>query len=103
MELKLFLAPRIRQFCDGTIRIWDSTTGASIGKPLERHGGDVTSVTFSPDGAKIASGSRDKTIRLWSVKTQSMIGDPFKHSDYVTTVTFSHDGVFLLTSGSLDF
>ena len=29
------------------------------------HSGDVTSVAFSPDGATIVSGSRDKTIKVW--------------------------------------
>ena len=87
---------------DRTVRMWDSKTGASIGKPLEGHGDDVNSVTFSPDGTKIASGSDDKTIRLWSVNTQAMIGNPFKgHADYVTSVAFSHDGVFIV-SGSWD-
>jgi WD40 repeat protein len=52
--------------------------GTLIGKPLEGHNDDVNSVVFSPDGTKIASGSDDKTIRLWSVKTQAMIGKPLE-------------------------
>jgi WD40 repeat protein len=37
----------------------------------------VISVAFSPDGNKIVSGSRDKTIRLWDT-SGNPIGQPFK-------------------------
>ncbi|KAE9385513.1 hypothetical protein BT96DRAFT_578404 [Gymnopus androsaceus JB14] len=39
-------------------------TSAQIGEPLEGHEDSVRSVTFSPDGTRIVSGSDDKTIRL---------------------------------------
>jgi WD40 repeat protein len=29
----------------------------------------VTSVAFSPDGTKLASGSHDNTVRLWDAAT----------------------------------
>jgi WD40 repeat protein len=34
---------------------------------LKGHSGYVNSVSFSPDGKTIVSGSRDKTIRIWHV------------------------------------
>ncbi|MBC8871473.1 MAG: WD40 repeat domain-containing protein [Planctomycetes bacterium] len=36
---------------------------------LEGHTGDVRSLSFSPDGLVLASGSADQTVRLWDVNT----------------------------------
>ena len=35
---------------------------------MEGHTWEVTSVAFAPDGATVASGSKDNTVRLWDVK-----------------------------------
>ncbi|MFO7169644.1 MAG: hypothetical protein DIU80_016580 [Chloroflexota bacterium] len=35
---------------------------------LGEHDSIVTSVSFSPDGNTVASGSLDETIRLWSIR-----------------------------------
>ncbi|KAJ7856496.1 WD40-repeat-containing domain protein [Mycena olivaceomarginata] len=88
--------------CRQTIRVWDVATGQQVGEPLTSHTGPVLSVTFSPDGARIASGSADKTIRMWDVATGQQVGEPLAgHTDPVRSVSFSPDGM-RIASGSAD-
>jgi WD40 repeat protein len=61
----------------------------------------VRSVSFSPDGSLLASGSKDKTIKLWRVSDGSLVRTLTGHTDWVMSVSFSPDGS-LLASGSVD-
>jgi len=65
------------------------------------HNDWVYSVTFSPDGKYLATGSRDETAKLWEVATGKEIRTFRGHSDYVNSVAFSPDGKYLAT-GSVD-
>ena len=68
---------------------------------LTGHRSNVLSVTFSPDGQTVASGSKDKTIQLWEVSTGKRLQTLTGHRHKVQTVAFSPDGT-LLASGSED-
>jgi WD40 repeat protein len=69
---------------------------------LQGHTAEVISVAFSPDGATLASASRDQSVRLWDVKTRQSLGHPLTgHTDWVFSVAFSPDGT-TLASASID-
>jgi len=68
---------------------------------LTGHSQSVWSVAFSPDGSTLASGSYDKTIKLWDVSTDSEIATLKGHSRWVNSVIFSPDSN-IIASGSDD-
>jgi WD40 repeat protein len=59
---------------------------------LRGHAEGVNSITFSPDGRILASGSSDKTIILWGPQTGQLIGKPLRgHDDKVSNIAFSSE------------
>ncbi len=77
------------------IRLWDIPTG-KVKTTLTAHG--VNTVTFSPDGTMLASGSGDPY--LWDVHTGKLLHNIVKARGVVYRIAFSPDGK-ILASGSL--
>jgi WD40 repeat protein len=87
---------------DGTVRLWDASTGVAIGEPMTGHENWVSGVAFSPDGRRIVSGAYDGAVRLWDASTGVAIGEPMTgHQNAVSSVAFSPDGQ-KIASGGLD-
>eukprot|EP00698_Gefionella_okellyi_P014126 TRINITY_DN3905_c0_g1_i1.p1 TRINITY_DN3905_c0_g1~~TRINITY_DN3905_c0_g1_i1.p1 ORF type:complete len:394 (-),score=89.33 TRINITY_DN3905_c0_g1_i1:242-1423(-) len=108
---------------DPRIRLCDLTSGACT-HTLSAHGDTVLSLCWSPDCEFIlASGSVDRTIRLWDIrKHNSMLTSLSQHTSVhtardvqheqrqrnavtahdgsVTALAFSHDGTMLFSSGT---
>ena len=59
------------------------------------------SVAFNSEGTLLASGSRDRTIKLWNVESRTEVATLKGHSNSVNSVAFNSEGT-LLASGSDD-
>jgi hypothetical protein len=68
---------------------------------LRGHKGVVFSISFSPDGKMLASGSRDGTIKIWNISDGQTLFTLTGHAKDVKSVAFSPDGK-ILASASMD-
>jgi WD40 repeat protein len=60
----------------------------------------VLGLAFSPDGKLLASASRDRSIRVWDVKSQKQAYELIGHRGAVSSVAFSPDGKLLVSAGA---
>lgn len=81
------------------LTLWDAKTGKEVGT-LKGHGDLVWSVTFSPDSKRLASGSWDKTARIWEVASGKELVK-ITGKQRVRSVAFGPEGKTLVT-GSED-
>jgi WD40 repeat protein len=83
---------------DQTVRVWDATTGTSIGAPLVDHSGGVWSVGVGCVGGcdVIVSGSDDGSVRAWDVTTGALVSDIIALSSVNSIVLGSGDLVRLV-------
>lgn len=100
------------------VLIYDAQRGLPISQPLSGHTGQITQLSFTPDGLYLASGGLDQSVRVWNVPSwlagetgaalpeglaaaaekrdyPSLLG----HNERITSLTFTRDG---LASGSRD-
>jgi WD40 repeat protein len=70
---------------------------------LAGHAEIVYAVAFSPDGQRLATGSFDKSVKLWDAATGKAVrtlAGPGGHQNLVLCVAFSPDGKLLASGGA---
>jgi len=102
-------ANRIASADGNDIQVWDASSGKKL-MTLSGHDDTIWSMSYSPDGTRIVSGGKDKTVRIWNAATGAEISTLRGHGDWpeypefspVSSVAFSPDGEHVV-SGSYDY
>src|SRR5262249_24511735 len=81
------------------VRVFDATSGKEM-FICKGHSNNINTLSFSPDGARLASGSVDKTARVWDAATGKLLATCEGHASTVESATFSPDGARLVTASA---
>jgi small GTP-binding protein len=68
-----------------------------MSRELEGHRGNVLCLAWTPDGRHLASGSDDRTVRVWNIDKLCEVCVLQGHTDAVIALDFSHDGTHLVS------
>jgi WD40 repeat protein/tRNA A-37 threonylcarbamoyl transferase component Bud32 len=82
----------------GLVYYWQNFGRTSV---ITGHSGEVNSLAFNPVGTTLASGSDDKTIKLWNLKSRKEIRTFSGHKGIIYSIAMSPDGQTIV-SGSHD-
>ena len=58
----------------------------------------INSVAFHPEGQCLASGSSDKTLKMWDIRSHLLIQHYPAHDDEVTSISMHPSGYYMLSS-----
>jgi len=83
---------------DATIWVFDVHSTRVLAR-LAGHRRPVLSITFSPDGSRLASGSLDQTVRIWDARDYAPLLELLGQNGDIYNVTFSPDGSRLYSAG----
>jgi hypothetical protein len=83
----------------GTVIVWDIKTGLPVINLAQKDDFDtVLAADISADLSKVAMGGPGRRIRIYDTRSSQLLANIKKHTDWVTALAFSPDGV-LLASG----
>ncbi|MEN9610557.1 MAG: hypothetical protein RLZZ628_1371 [Bacteroidota bacterium] len=84
-----------------SVQIRETGSGRFVAD-FKGHTDVLTSMAYSPDGRFLLTGSQDKSLKLWSITTGTILRTIAKaHDEYVYAVAFSPDGK-KIASGSYE-
>jgi WD40 repeat protein len=60
----------------GRSQLWSTATWKPVSRLLVGDVGEIYALAISPDGSTLATGSLDRTVRLWDIESEQAIGGP---------------------------
>ncbi len=85
---------------NGLVQVYYTQSKTLKGITLRGHTARINQMAFSKDATQLATGSFDKSVRIWNIKTMQDFDRPpiilKDHNDWVWSITFSADGSKLL-------
>jgi WD40 repeat protein len=83
---------------DGTVKLWN-LSGKQLSQFKATQNQPVLSVSFSPDGQRIATAGADGMGELWNLSGKQLV-QLKGHQGWVISISFSPDGQHLVTTGA---
>ncbi|MGE3988780.1 MAG: caspase family protein [Pseudorhodoplanes sp.] len=83
---------------DKSVKLW-AVTGAQSTRKLEGHAQGVSSVVFSPDGARVISGSGDASLKIWDAGSGQLLRTLNGHLAGIKAIAQTSDGRRLVSAG----
>jgi len=88
---------------DHSVMLWNVETGEQLGRPLKGHKSFVTSISWepmlsSPESERMASSSKDQTVRIWDTKNCNCLKILSCHTASVTKVLWGGENLIYTAS-----
>lgn len=84
---------------DWKVALWDARLKDGPVHIFEGHESAAQTLAYSAQRSLLASGSADKTVKLWNLDTLDLVRTYRGHKDYVTAVAFMPNGRILAAAG----
>lgn len=81
---------------DGTVRVWDLSTGSEVFRLPIRAG---AATAFAPDGKRFVAGGDGGRVEIWSAETQTRVASIELDVGKIASVAFSPDGARVAIGG----
>ena len=84
---------------EGSLRVWDATSAATLKADLVGHKGDITLARWFPSGSVVLSASLDCSVKIWATDPEPVVAAELRgHTRPVSQVVFVGRGRQLFTA-----